>query len=174
MSKELIAAAKKRNNLDEIELLLEEGAAIDFQNEAGITALHEATLNLDTITMRFLLNNKAKVGLQDKQGQSALHHVYAEYTGDNEQDLLPAIRLLLEFNADPNQTDSDGDTLLKWSAYNGYINIARELFSHGANFTDAVMANAVNGGNQAMLQYLEDNFANNFEGSISSRSAYSV
>ena len=165
MSEVLLQAIRDRHSIEEIESLLVEGAEIGFQNDEGMTALHEATLNLDIPMMRFLLVRGAQVGQVDTLGRSALNHVFAEYQGDYENDLLPAINVLLEFHAAPNHAANDGDTLIQWAAFNGYTGIVTRLLAAGVSPLDA-MDDALEGENQEMIELLEN--ASNPADSLSS------
>jgi ankyrin repeat protein len=146
MSEELLLAVRQQRDLVEIVYLLdEEEANINYQNEDGISALHEATLNLDINTMTLLLQRGATVDLVDNLGQTALNHLHAEYYDNDETDLLPAIHLLLHFNANKNHANHAGDTLLKWAVFNGYVQITACLLMAGARLTEDLFDEAQDG-----------------------------
>ena len=46
--------------------------------------------------------------------------------------LAPAVRLLLDRGADPNQGDLDGETALMWSSDRGHLRVVRALLERGA------------------------------------------
>lgn len=154
MSILLIQAARQRL-LEDVQDLINEGADVNFRDEEGRTALIEATLNLDIPMMTYLLETaEANVDTEDNFGQTALNHIYEEYTGNNETDLLPAIDLLLRYGADPNHCSQSGDTFLQWAAYNGYMSIAQRLLAAEVDPSLAILE-ARQGEHEEMIQLLE-------------------
>ena len=140
MSLVLLQAVRQNVSSDEVALLLDEGADVDFQDDQGMTALHEATLNWNVPTMRLLLNRGAAVNAVDHRGLAALNHVYKEYDGDDETGLLQIINLLLDHQAEPNHRDGDGDTVIEWAAFNGHRRIVERLLTAGVPANDALVA----------------------------------
>lgn len=155
MSEPLLQAVRN-NLLDSAQEILEEGASVDYRDENGMTALMEATLNLNLDMMTLLLDTyHATIDLEDDRGQTALNHVYMEYVGNNQADLLPIIDCLLIHGAAPDHGDSAGGTLLQWAAFNGFIHIANLLLARGVNPNSAIN-DALEGGNPAMIALLQD------------------
>ena len=145
MSEELLLAVRQQRDRLEIEHLLdEEEANINYQNEDGISALHEATLNLNIDVMTLLLQRGAIVDLEDNFQRSALNCL-EEYSGNSETDLLPAINLLLLFDANPDHANNAGDTLLKWAVFNGYVQITVCLLAADVLVTDDLIEEVQNG-----------------------------
>lgn len=158
MSEPLLQAVRN-NLLDSAQEILEEGASINYRDENGMTALMEATLNLNLDMMTLLLDTyHATVDLEDELAQTALNHAYIEYVGSNEDDLLPIIDCLLIHGAAPDHTDHAGGTLLQWAAFNGFIHIANLLLARGVNPNSAIN-DAREGGNPDMITLLQEAIA---------------
>lgn len=150
MSTLLIQQARDRN-FENVQFLLEEiEQDVNFQDEYGHCALHEAARNLDIAMLYLLLENEANPNLANHEGRTALNHAYAEYHPDAEAALLMTISILLDAGASPDHTDQHGDTALCWAAYNGLINIAQCLIEAGANPATAI-GHAEEGGHDEMI-----------------------
>lgn len=155
MSEELLLAIRRDEDPEDIVYLLDvEGVDIDYQDREGYTALMEATLIRNIPILKLLLERNASIDLVDINGMSALNHVYGEEDIE-EHCLLPIINLLLDYDADYQHVDNEGDSLLKCAAVNGHITVVARLLQ----FTDINLADAMNfaieGGNQAMIDFLE-------------------
>ena len=72
-------------NLNEMKILLENGADINSQDENGFSALIMATNKNNLDMVKFLLENGANINLQDQFGWSAL--IYATLSDNLEIDL---------------------------------------------------------------------------------------
>ena len=114
----------------------------------------EATLNLDVPMMRYLLEHDAEVDLEDRLGMTAINHLYAEYVGNNEANLMPALVLLHEFHADLEHLSHAEDSLIQWAAFNGYINIVAYLLDKGIDPNNAI-DDAREGRNPDVIALLE-------------------
>jgi ankyrin repeat protein len=137
MSNELLLAVRQRQ-IEEVRALLAEGTNVNFQNEAGLSALHEATLNLDVPMITLLLQQpEICVGLTDISGNSALNHLYFEYIQGDENILLPALDLLIRSNVNLDHPDETGLTFIHWAAYNGYCAIVTRLLDANADSSGA-------------------------------------
>jgi len=156
MSEELLLAVRHNAPLHEIQALLSDPRIkVNFQDREGTTALHEAALRRNIPIMDLLLRRGANVAPEDHQNNTALHYVYLYYTGDNENELLPAINKLLEHRANPNHANDAGDTIVKWTAFHGHINIMKRLLLANADAKDA-MIEARSGEHPAMIQLLSE------------------
>ena len=82
---------------------------------------------------------KAKIDLQDKHGETALH--WAAYKGYTD-----TVMKLLEGKAKIDLQDRTGRTALYWAAFYGHISIVRQLLGYGGN-KDILN----NSGNKAMI-----------------------
>lgn len=161
MSLPLLQAAEARL-LDDVIELVTEGASVNYQNPdqstEGHTALIEATLNLDIPMMRWLLENGALVNAEDYHGLTAINHLYTEYVGNNETDLMPALELLHEFHAALEHPNHAEDSFIQWAAFNGHIGIVTYLLGTGIDPNTAI-DDAREGENPAMITLLENAIA---------------
>lgn len=152
---EVLLQAVRANLIDEVPQLITEGANVNYRNADGMTALMEATLNLNIPMMTLLLDvYHADVHLEDNQGQTALNHVYLEHL-DAEENILPIINLLLTYHANPSHMDATRGTLLQWAAFNGHCQIARRMLEAGCEAETAI-EDAYEGGDQEMIDLLEN------------------
>ncbi len=109
--------------------LLEKGANPNLQNNLGETALIQAVLYADQITIQSLLDHHSKLELKDYQGHTALILAGLHISG-------PIIRLLIDRGADINATDNQGETPLTYAGDRGAIEIVQLLKDKGAKRTD--------------------------------------
>ena len=90
------------NKLDILQLLIDKGVDLNFQNMEAETILHYAVTESDETMVRMLLQAGADPNIQDFNGNTPLHNsvpIYPEMT-----------KLLLEYNADPNITNNYEET----------------------------------------------------------------
>ena len=86
--------------------------------------MHQYVMEGDENLVRLLLEHRAGVNIQNKDGYTPLHRV-----GNNEN----LCRLLLEHNADANVQDSNGYTALHQAVINGVVNLIGLLLEHKAD-----------------------------------------
>jgi len=91
-----------------LELLLENGAAINLGNREGETPLHTAVWRGSPALVKDLLKSKAHPNQPNKCGETPLHRA-AMQTEDKALDIL---LVLLKAKADPNKQDNRGKTTL--------------------------------------------------------------
>lgn len=77
----LIEAAKK-NHIEAVELLLENGASIDHVSRRGVTALMDATLFSKPEAVELLLKKGANKSIAKSDGQTALDIAYGRTFGE--------------------------------------------------------------------------------------------
>lgn len=106
-----------------LELLLEAGAEVDGQNDAGATALMTAVHwnNLDSV--KLLTKTGASVDLRDAKGRTALFHAVVESRESICVELLRA-------GANPDVADNSGISLRKLASSSGSVTI-HECFRKG-------------------------------------------
>lgn len=127
----LIEYAINQNDMDLLQLLVENGANINFPNinsdgTFGMTPLMLASrLGLDNI-IRIFLSREAEINLTDFYGNTAVH-----YAAGNSQ--LAAVRLLLDKNPNLNIQNKDGNTALHLAVISGNIDIVSEIVLKGAD-----------------------------------------
>ena len=116
---------------DTLRLLVEKGnAKLDAQDRSGFTALHYAAAAKDKARVSLLLNAGANPSMQNMAGSTPMH-----LTVDSEIASL----LLAAEAADPNLTDSHGNTALHVAVRGRHKEVVRQLLE---NKVDATIANA--------------------------------
>ena len=118
-----------------------------------------ASFNGHTETVRLLLKQGAKVGVQDQSGRTAL--MYAA-SGSNPE----TVRLLLEKGTDVNQRDTEeGFTALIFAAAEGQSDVIQVLLNHGAESKgtdldgDTALDSAVKNGHREAAKILKKDFS---------------
>ena len=106
-----------------VELLLSNGAEVNYMNRWGYTALILAAKQNHKAVVELLLDSKAEI--KARKRLTALH--WAAEMGHKDM-----VELLLANNADVNAWDDSGETPLHKAAYNGHIGCVRSLLTHGA------------------------------------------
>ena len=109
-----------------LRLLLEHGADVNLQSNAGWTPLLRASFNAAPEVVRLLLEHGADINVLNNAGWTPLHR--ASFNAAPE-----VVRLLLEHGADINVPDEDGWTPLHWASSNRGLEIVRVLIEHGAD-----------------------------------------
>lgn len=113
------------------------GYSLFKMNLAGATPLLLAAMVGDVEVMRLLVAHGADPQLRTKAGMSPLIMAagFGRVTGEtrvDQQMAVEAIRALLEWGADINETNPVGDTALHAAAYSGEDTIVRFLVDRGA------------------------------------------
>ena len=106
-------AATEANDEQEVErLLTTEDPNDTSQKYQGWTPLMKAAQEGHLAIMHLLLYNSANLEATNRKGRTALSFAAAPSMNNTEKRSTPveAIRLLLEFNADPNHKDNEGRT----------------------------------------------------------------
>ena len=124
----IIAIEADEVNIDLIKLLIDTGANINFKDSQGDSPLILAGEQQDLELMRVLLNTpNINVNIVDRRGRTALHEAIISSN-------IEMCRLLIEYGADVNIQDNNGDTpLLKAFKVNEFnLEIVRLLVDRGA------------------------------------------
>jgi hypothetical protein len=102
-SQRLVATPVSYNPLEVLRYLISNGAPVDSEDIAGLTALHHATMRLSTPVdlIRTLLECGANPNHQNRYGEVP---VFGAYQANS----IPAIDLLMEFGASLEIADADG------------------------------------------------------------------
>ena len=120
------------NRVNLVQLLLEQGAEVNSQNEQGATALHNASLVWNLGAARALVDHGANVNVRDNKGQTPLHQV-SEAEDYSEEHRFSVTQLLAEHGADVNARDKNHETPLHLASYFPELKLVRMLVDHGAN-----------------------------------------
>ncbi|SCN76846.1 related to ankyrin [Fusarium fujikuroi] len=141
-----------------VELLLKNGANIDWRDSSLETALFRACIGGHAATAAILLENNAQVDLDDGEGQTPLS--FAAEFGH-----AAIVQLLLDNDADVDEVTNYGKTPLLLAAEEGHINIVQLLLANGADpyrrdmDGETALSHAVREGHTAVVQLLLDNNA---------------
>lgn len=153
-----LTRAVAAGNTQLIVALLENGVDIDVADNDGWTALDVAMIKKDETLVTLLLLNGASLQIKDARGNTTLHRAAARGTTtlirhllavkDQDSNVLnsstletplhlaaaqgnrPAVRLLLQYGANPNSVDRNGDIPLHRAILRGSLATVRELCSH--------------------------------------------
>lgn len=134
------------NILTSEEWLAEVGVdAINAQNNLGDTPLHMAAARGDLEFALLLLERGADPNIQNKRGETALHHAIlkiinlprvrgGEVTGASSSydPALEIVKTLLDYEADPNIQNKRGETSLHYAGWKKNITVIRLLMEKGA------------------------------------------
>lgn len=106
-SESLFFIAVKNNNYLASKLLIEKGADVNFQNEAGVSALHIAarvdTPNMDRIFELLLHSRSLNINIKDAEGYTPLMRAV-------EFEKISVVRALVRLGADKNVKNNYGHT----------------------------------------------------------------
>ncbi|KLO78830.1 ankyrin [Fusarium fujikuroi] len=108
-----------------VELLLKNGANIDWRDSSLETALFRACIGGHAATAAILLENNAQVDLDDDEGQTPLSFA-AEFGHIN------IVQLLLANGADPYRRDMEGETALSLAVREGHTAVVQLLLDNNA------------------------------------------
>ncbi|XP_031629054.1 uncharacterized protein LOC116344597 [Contarinia nasturtii] len=111
---------------DVIEVLLNNGADINAEDNYGNQPLFWAAYSGRDSIAKQLLNHGAKINTRNKNGFTPLH--LACHEGKTK-----VVEVLLENGADINATSNKGDTPIMWAAYFNHLDIVQILIKNHAN-----------------------------------------
>jgi hypothetical protein len=120
-----INQAVVEGDIDQVQLLISEGADINSRNRMGWTPLHTAIRNHRQAVTEFLIAKGADVNAKDNSGWTPLHN--AVNTGQ-----IDAVELLITKGADVNIMGGRGDNALSLAKKRRYTEIVDLLLEHGA------------------------------------------
>ncbi|CAH1795709.1 unnamed protein product [Owenia fusiformis] len=96
---------------------------INYQDEDGMSALHQAALVGNTEIMYALLESGAQVDVKDNKGMRPLH--YAAWQGKMEP-----VKILLDNKSCSNEQANDGESPLHLACQHGHLDVASGLLQH--------------------------------------------
>ena len=189
-----LTIAAERGHDEMLKLLLQYGAQINGYTIYGITALHRAVHNNHESCINLLLSHDADCNAADATGATPINYAAEQIgysnlslllkhckepklnhtSGDNTNPLKFAVepndqekvKLLLEYNADPNIKDKSRRTPLHFACFHGYVQIAEILILAGANpnykdsYAISPLINAINQCNENCVSLLISHDAN--------------
>ena len=121
----LIWACFSKNNLPNVEHLLDRGASINAKSEKKIGLLHFAAKHADDQIITFLLNKGLLVNMTDNENRTPL--LWACYNRNNEKN----VKCLLEHKADVNITNKSKCSPLHFAAQFSDKNVITALIKKG-------------------------------------------
>ena len=136
-----------------MQMLLDNGAMIDFFDTQGRTALSYAAEAGQTDVVSLLLQRGANAETAGSNGQTPLSH--AASSGHAE-----IVHALLESGAAPDSADQDDESPLSHAARRGHVEVVRALLQGGANvdssdtFGRGPISYAAEGGHDGVVQAL--------------------
>jgi uncharacterized protein len=110
--------AIKMGDLKIAEILVKNGADIDFQDNNGNTPLILAVKKKDLELVTFVVLKGADVNLANNDGVTPLHQ--AAFSGNEK-----VVDFLLKAKADPHLKNNDGASAYDFAIAKGYLNIAQ-------------------------------------------------
>nr|MDA8175013.1 ankyrin repeat domain-containing protein [Nitrospiraceae bacterium] len=136
-------------HVDVVKLLLDKGADIEEKDDLGDTALTWAAMGVGgrSDVVKLLLEKGANIEVTDKNGYTAL--MYAADGGHAD-----VVKLLLDKGANIEATDKDGYTALMKAADEGYMDAAKLLLERTDNSEAKTLMQAAYDGNVDVIKQL--------------------
>lgn len=124
----LMQAAEK-NNWEEVIQMVQEGSGSIRKRDAvtGLTPFHLASINGELEAMKALLENKADINIQDKDGQTALTHCIKKGKS------FEAVKFLIDEGIDIQLTNSRGNSALCIAAWQKQKEVVKLLLERKAD-----------------------------------------
>ena len=139
----LMHACYDGGRLDNIKMLIQNGADIQASNSNGLTVIHFASRNSNQEVVEFLLkSNKISVNAADNLNKTPL--MYACYDGGR----LDNIKMLIQNGADIQARDSNGSTVLHFASALSNQEVVEFLLK-----SNEISVNAINHFSQTPLIY---------------------
>lgn len=108
----VMAARKSKHQHDNIKLILKLDIDVNAKDDNGRTPLMMAVEQRKPDLVKLLLDAGADTDLQDKWGSTALMLAVTPYERGRSDDFLGCIKHLLDYKANINMLDSEGDSAL--------------------------------------------------------------
>lgn len=105
---------------------------VNEEAEDGTTPIFMAAIHHDRDAIKMLLEYGALINKEDKNGFTALHHIFKSDHLRDENKRIEAIRSLLEHGADPNIKSNEGKTPLDYAIEKRFLEEAEVLQNAGA------------------------------------------
>jgi ankyrin repeat protein len=127
-----------------LEVLLQHGASVRHQDVQGSSALHYASANARTESVKLLLESGAEPNLRDNEGKTPLTRLTSPpnsrfYLAGRWWNPTPADRkasaiLLFDAGCDPSVKDVYGRTAIHYGASNGYLGVLEVIVDRGGDW----------------------------------------
>ena len=158
----LLYAAIAGSSLENIKLLVKEGADPHKFDEDGITTLMSASQSSDDEIFDYFLNIGVDPLLVSKSNKTALHFVSSLVTFGKPNNSFKRFKLLIEKGCDPLLIDNKGESILHLSAEAGNSEIFFAAIDMGLDIFavtksgDTLLHSAAYGGNEKIFNFLLD------------------
>jgi ankyrin repeat protein len=126
-----------------VEILLRHGASVQHQDVQGSSALHYASANARTESVKLLLKSGANPNLQDNEGKTPLTRLTSPPTGrfylagrwwnPSPADRKDTAVLLFKAGCDPSIKDVHGRSAIHYGASNGYLGVLEVIVERGGD-----------------------------------------
>jgi len=123
--------AAGQGNIDELKLLIEQGADVDEQTQFGRTPLSIASWHKQVSAVEILLEEGASVNVMDNPGLTPLHLVFSPIGGPSDCETI--VDLLTAHGAEVNAQTNKGETPVFFACRQGELKSIRKLVSLGAD-----------------------------------------
>ena len=124
-----LVAAAGNSHVEVLSCLVENGADVNAQKDVdNCTALMMASLNCQMDAIAFLIKHGANIGLQDKNGDTALH-----YAARHQKDTGRVVGCLIESGADVDARSYDNNSPLMLASTKGHVKVVTFLAEYKAN-----------------------------------------
>ena len=132
-----LCSASKEGDAEKVRSLLAQGCSIhessadlvDHERDAFLLAARNGRLDV----LKVLIQDNCDASKRDLSGDMALHLISSHPEIKPKPVIESLVILLLEHGVPIDARNSDGNTPLIWSAYNGKMSIAECLLDHGAD-----------------------------------------
>lgn len=114
------------NNIKTVEILIANGAIVNYKNKDGWSVLHLIAREGDEQMLQLLIENGLNVKMKTKNGRSALH--IAALHGH-----LKMVKILLNLGLDVNEKDKCGNTPICEAVLGNHLAVCQKLISNKAD-----------------------------------------
>jgi len=113
---EELMEASRRGNVEAVDMLISEGANVNYKDDDGRSPLHAASINGHAEVVEMLISKGANVNYKDNNGRSPLH--VASVHGH-----VDVVKLLLSKGANVNDKDKNGWSPLFVASFFGHVEV---------------------------------------------------
>jgi ankyrin repeat protein len=127
-----------------VEVLLRHGASVHHQDIQGASALHYASANARTESVKLLLQSSAEPNLRDLEGKTPLtrltsppmgrFYLAGRWWNPTPIDRTDTAILLFDAGCDPSVKDVHGRAAIHYAASNGYLGVLEVIVDRGGDW----------------------------------------